>query len=178
MRPYRRHTAMRLRFVRRLRYGRGHGIHSPRAYALVQSLIRPRHGYYTSVSGVLNALLYRIVARLHPSLCFVDGEVKIATDTVRLVSPQIMLLPYETPPIHQSETALLLTDDASRALDFIRSSDHERYVLLLDIRANHSKYKAFKTLSVALSHGTLIDLYECAILYNGENERYIYRSSL
>lgn len=170
---------MRLRFVRRLRYGRGHGIHSPRAYALVQSLVRPRHEYYTSVSGALNALLYRIVARLHPTLCLMDEELSISTDTVRLASPRIVLLPYDAPSVpHSDDRALLLTADTTKALDFVRSSEHERYVLLLDIRADRSRYRAFRKIPLSLSHGTLIDLYECALLYNSKNELCIYRSSL
>lgn len=178
MKPYRQHTPMRLRFVRRLRYGRGHGVHSPRAYALVQSLVRPKHTYYASVSGSLNALLYRMVARLRPSVCVVDGGPEVSIDVAHSAYPHIGILRYEQFDPTHGGSALLLTSDMQKAMDFTSGIAHERFVLLTGIRSSRSQYKAFRTLPDTLRHGTLIDLYDCALLYNSSNELYVYRSSL
>lgn len=178
MKPYRQHTPMRLRFVRRLRYGRGHGIHSPRAYALVHSIIRPRHRYYASVSGALNALLYRIVARLSPSVCIVDGASSTSIDFMRTTFPQLPILEYPQYSTAPSGRRLLLTSSPEHALELMTDMTQECFVLLTDIRASRQRYLSFRSLPRIMKRGTLIDLYECALLYNSDNELYVYRSSL
>lgn len=178
MKPYRRHTPLRFRLVRRLRYGRGHGVHSPRAYALVHSLVRPRHTYYPSIKGHMDALLFRMVARLKPSACIIDATSKTLCDTARLACSDMAVTAYND-FVQYTRLILLITHDTEKAIEFL--SDNRsglRYVLLLGIRSDRERYHAFRSIPNAMSHGTILDLYECAILYNSDNELYIYRSSL
>ena len=46
MKMYSRFSPYRWRVFRRLRYGRGRGVHSPKGYAMILSLIRPYAIYY------------------------------------------------------------------------------------------------------------------------------------
>lgn len=46
MKLYRAHTLYTYKLFRRMRYGRGNGVHSPHAYNFITQIARPRYPYY------------------------------------------------------------------------------------------------------------------------------------
>lgn len=186
MDPYHKLTLNRYRWVRRCRYGRGVGVHSPSAFALVQSLLRPHTGYYATeevraiVPTTLGGLWFRCVARLAPVAQYYalkSGEVEeLPFRTVGQVadtrSPQ---RGYEELGCVEPHSGLL-TDELANVVPFL--SHDNNWVLLKDIRVSREREEAFLELLEHINKGIVLDLYDSALLFNKTEERYIYRSTL
>lgn len=177
MKPYHRWTPMALRWVRRLAYGRGHGIHSPLAYALVYSLVRPYSRYYDYDQiedyATPDALLwYRILARTTPSEVHYHLSDKQEADLLQLMQTLAVR------QLHTTGTTLLATDDTASAVDLLGSAP-EALVLLTGIRRSREREECFLTaLTSDTLHGIVLDLYDSAILINHNDELYYYRTTL
>ncbi len=177
MKPYRRGTLMAFRWIRRLMYGRGHGIHSPMAFGLVYTVVRPYSGYYDypllSRRGTPDALLwYRMLAR------FVPREIayRLEDRTTQQLLEWAQSLAVSTP---REEGQFILATDQVREAERVLTEEQEAVVLLLGVRKGREREQEFVSYLESGRHkGVVLDLYDSAILLNNNNELYYYRTTL
>lgn len=166
------------RILRRLRYGRGHGVHSPMAYRVVCSVVQPRYEYYlpTPERDRL-ALWYRLIARLDYEVT-AYGETtpdrQAAMDYAALADSRMRTLPLSD--LGTMGRALLYTDSAEEALRFLQVQG--RAVLLTDVRRDRAAEERLRDLVARLTRGVVIDLYDHALLFSKNDNLYIYRSTV
>lgn len=175
MKLYSRYSLYRFRTIRRLRYGRGRGVHSPRAFSLIHSLIRPYATYYDFRAHPalfrerMHGLIYRIVARcgvrslvgneIEPSL------VKAAT----LASPVLIVADVcESAPAQR----LFLTP---KPIDLQQFTLSEGDMILLSKPVRNSELREWVK---GLESVIILDLYEAILIVYMPNVKYLYRSTL
>lgn len=175
---YRRSSLYRSRLLRCLRYGRGHGVHSPFAYRVVCEVVRPRYDYYLPTpEDDRMALWYRLIARLRCDYVTYGSDI----EEVAALRGYAALADSRIPSINLDEVGdrhrgLLYTDCAEEAKQFLRTTG--RGVLLVDIRRTKAQEAAFAGLVGSLDSGIVIDLFDEALLFSKNNHLYIYRSTL
>lgn len=174
MKPYQRNSLYRFAVVRRCVYGRGHGVHSPKAYALIQQLVRPRGSYYRLEENAklfedpVLRLAFRAVARLNPKHIVLNSSYSSLREAITLAYSQISFVEELT-----VGTQKIIFSDEIRAW----SLGEKDLLVLLSIRANKDSEKCFIELTEQMTEGIIIDLYDHAIIANVPNVRYLYRSS-
>lgn len=175
---YRRQSLCRVRPIRRLRYGRGFGVHSPFAYRLICQVVRPRSDYYLPPpEDDTLGLWYRMIARLAPD--FVSyGETtegrSQAIDYGSMADSRVEEMPLSE--VADRTHGLLYTDSIEDARHFLEVDG--RGVLLRDIRRSRAAEQSFYSLVDQLPRGIILDLYDEALLFSKNNDLYTYRSSL
>lgn len=178
---YRRDSLFRYRLLRRLRYGRGHGVHSPMAYRMVCSVAQPHGEYYLPTAEQDHlALWYRLVARLgYETLCYDDSaeDASTARDYGHLAdSHATVVRPEDLSEMGDVDRVILYTDRPEEALRFLQVRD--RSVLLVGIRESKEREKRFREMVKAWGRGIVIDLYDQALLFSKNDNLYIYRSTV
>lgn len=182
MKPYRRGGIFRHKWIRRLRYGRGYGVHSPSTFAAIQSLVRPRSEYYDSeiVRSIqpdgAGELWHRCNARLTPNVQYyaVREESERFTVIGRMADTRSRQEMWRCQKVEWESG--LLTDDAKLVLEYF--SNGGKWAVLKDIRNSKVSEKQFFFLLSQLKNGAVIDLYDHALLLNNNNTLFIYRSSM
>lgn len=174
-------SLFRLRLLRRLRYGRGHGIHSPLAYRVVCSVAQPHAEYYLPTPAQDHlALWYRLVARLgYETLCYDDSaeDASAARDYGHLAESRATIVtPEELSEMGSVDRVILYTDRSEEALRFLQVRD--RAVLLVGIRESEEREEQFREMVKAWDKGIVIDLYDHALLFSKNDNLYIYRSTV
>lgn len=178
MRPYRRFSLMRFRSVRRLFYGRGHGIHSPLAYGAVYSLLRPYSGYYidddeiAEVAGEDEMIWFRMLARLEPS------ETRYALKEDGLFRAMERYAPLLEKNSHGP--IVFVTDSGVEAEKYFRTHATARPLVLLyiGVRESAEQERAFLSFLSAFHKGVVLDFFTGALIFNNNQERYYYRTTL
>lgn len=166
------------RLLRWLRYGRGHGVHSPMAYRVVCSVVQPRYEYYlpTPEQDRL-ALWYRLIARLDYEVT-AYGETtpdrQEAMDYAALADSRVRTLPLSD--LGTMDRALLYTDTAEEALRFLQVQG--RAVLLTDVRRDGAAEERLRDLVSRMTRGIVVDLYDHALILSKNDNLYIYRSTV
>lgn len=178
---YRRGRLFRYRLLRRLRYGRGHGVHSPMAYRLICSVAQPRAEYYLPTPQEDHlALWYRLVARLgYETLCYDDSaeDASTARDYGHLAdSRATVVTPKELSEMGSVDRVILYTDRPEEALRFLQVRD--RAVLLVGIRESKERELSLRAMLKEWGRGIVIDLYDQALLFSKNDNLYIYRSTV
>lgn len=177
MSPYKRGTLMSMRWLRRLVYGRGNGVHSPIAFALIHSLVRPYSRYYDydlieSYAAPEAMLWYRILARLRPA------EVSYRLMDPRQREQLELMQTLAVSRLHPTGYRLLATDQVREAKDFLREKGRA-LVLLTKVRKDKESEREFIDYLMDEKHGgVVLDLYDCAIMLNNNHELYYYRTTL
>ncbi|MDO5036143.1 MAG: hypothetical protein Q4D93_04200 [Porphyromonas sp.] len=164
-----------------MRYGRGHGVHSPRAFAYVQSLARPREDYYDSVVVRREApceaceLWYRAVARLEPWAQFYAVE---APEPWRTIGHRADSRSGQLQYTNETEEPIggMVTESAELAERFLQRRDN--WVLLLGVRKSREREERLLALLQRLDRGVVLDFYDMVLLFNQNDDLYLYRSSL
>ena len=178
MTPYRRFSMMRWRRCRRFVYGRGHGVHSPLAYARIFSLLRPFGGYYLDyeeIAGVMKSdewIWYRMLARLRPV-----GTIYGSGSDAGLFRA---LETYGTGVGKQGGPLLMVTDSGEEASLFFGEDQtgSPRGLLYIGIRRDAESEKAFRKFLGNFTQGVVLDFYTGALVFNNNTERYYYRTTL
>lgn len=174
MHPYKRGSIYKYKALRRLRYGRGHGVHSPSAFALVQMLLRPRAGYYDiPKNGTgLGQLWYRCVARLEPQAQYYALPEGLQS---RLVKLGKMADGRSLQLIYSGEEARshsgLITDSPHLARTFLQGEGN--WVLL-----TYTEKGWPPDWLLHLEQGVVLDMYHHLLILNRTNQLYIYRTTL
>lgn len=178
---YPRRSLFRFRPVRLLRYGRGHGVHSPLAYRIVCTVAQPRAEYYlpAPLEDSL-ALWYRLAARCPLEALCCDPATpgaSAAEDYGRLADSRLRVLSLEElAEMGDLSRVALYTDRPEEALRFLRVRD--RAVLLAGIRRDEEHDRRFRQMVAEMSRGIVIDLYDEALLFSRNDNLYIYRSTV
>ena len=175
--PYRRFSPFRLRLLRRMLYGRGHGIHSPLAYDSLFSLLRPFSGYYLEDEEIAEVMSeeewiwFRMMARLRPR------ETRYALSEEGLFRA---LEPYAFENFDPDGPILMVTDDRSEAESFFRENPEgsSRVLLYTGIRRTGESERAFLSFLDGFREGVLLDFFSGALVFNNNCERYYYRTTL
>lgn len=175
---YPRRSLFSCRLFRKLRYGRGHGVHSPMAYRVVCSVVQPKYEYYLPTPDEDRlALWYRLVARLGYEVT-TYGETasdrQTAMDYAALADSRVRTLPLSD--LGTMDRVLLYTDSAEEALRFLQVKG--RAVLLTDVRRDGAAEERLRDLVALLTRGVVIDLYDHALLFSKNDNLYIYRSTV
>ncbi len=177
MPPYRRFSLMRIRALRRLFYGRGHGIHSPLAYASVFSLLRPFSGYYiddeeiAEVAGEDEMVWFRMLARLRPS------------ETRYELRQEGLFRAMERYAFSRQDPSgpLLAVTDTRQGADRIFGENQTRRPLVLlysGVRENGACERDFLSVLSSFQNGVVLDFFTGALFFNNNQERYYYRTTL
>lgn len=175
MKPYSRNSLYRFASLRRALYGRGYGVHSPKAYALIQQLVRPRGTYYafedfpTLFRDPTLRLVHRAVARLDPSIVLPHTSYPNIKSAINYASASIL------GGLEQMghDFTLIITEDFAE----VNLAQNSLYIVL-GIRKDRGREEDFWAFSQELSEGLIIDLFDHAIVAFVPNVRYLYRSSL
>ncbi|WP_320639075.1 hypothetical protein [Porphyromonas sp.] len=159
-----------------MRYGRGRGIHSPKAYSMVQMLLRPHASYYHFeeysflFSNPLYQLLYRAIARLQPQVvilldqdCRLERIVRLASTTV-MIADQMPLDLNNTLVISKNVVDLELTEST--------------YLILTDIRRTKRAEKVFYEWVDKIPSGIILDFYDASLIVGMNKVKYVYRTTL
>lgn len=171
------------RIFRRLCYGKGRGVHSPKAFSMVNTLLFPQGTYYAYnampnlFENPVYQLIYRIIVRcrLH-SVVLLNVDNCIA-EIASLANPNVCLYDHLPPNI---ENTLLVLDDIPKSgiLDVYSTT----YLLILT--SNRATYRMMKWVR-SLNDCLILDLYEAVLITgiepikNKNNSiNYIYRTTL
>lgn len=175
MKMYSSFSLYRCRFLRRLRYGRGRGVHSPLGYAMILSLVRPYATYYhfeqypKLFASPLARLVYRLVARCDiDAVVLPEGDalaevVKLAKSTVK-VSFQLSPLSGRTLCIARQVGGLPHLDELNKGILLFLPTPHSRPYI--------------KEWVEKLPSGLVLDLYEAILVVDMPRVKYLYRTSL
>lgn len=175
MTPYKYKGCFQYRWLRRLIYGRGHGVHSPLAFRLILSVVRPLGSYYAEDEIIMSKdqlLLFRLIARLSPSKLHWVAESPLPQEIIKRAQNDLLLFHG----IKDCEDhSLLCTDDTRVALDFANKCRGS--ILLTGIRQNKEKSRAFLHFVNQIREGVIVDLYDTAIFVYLSDVVYLYRST-
>ena len=175
MKMYSSYTLYRCRFLRRLRYGRGRGVHSPLGYAMILSLVRPYATYYhfelypKLFATRVARLVYRIIARCDiRAVVLPEGDplaevVKLAKSTVK-VSLQLSPLSGRTLYIARQVEVLPPLDKLNKGILLFLPTPHSRPYI--------------KEWAEKLPSGLVLDLFEAILVVDMPRVKYLYRTSL
>ena len=177
MPPYRRYSLMQMRALRRLFYGRGHGIHSPLGYASVFSLLRPYSGYYLDDEEIAEAasedemVWFRMLARLRPS------ETRYELQEEGLFGAMER---YAFSQKYPSGPLLAVTDTKEGAERIFGENPSRRPLVLLytRVRETGSCESDFLSFLSDFRNGVVLDFFTGALFFNNNQERYYYRTTL
>ena len=156
-------------------YGRGRGVHSPRAFALVHSLLRPYATYYdfdlhpSLFDADLARLVYRIVAR-----CGIKSLVGKEIDTSLVEVPQLASSTLSV--VDRGESApspRLFMIHKPMDMGRLALSDGDMVLLLAPLR-----YDALRNWIDGLNHVIIMDLYEAILIVYMPNVKYLYRTTM
>lgn len=178
MQIYPLHSLYRFRIFRRFRYGRGFGVHSPLAYALIFSLLRPFGKYYAYARfGKLtdiDSLWFRMLARLYPKRIEIETSFSSEQESLQLqqIASCFSLSKEQGAPV------VCVTDDYEKGLRLLLESKELCYVLYLKVREDKSRYEQYRSLLAKYDRGVVLDFYDGALFCNNNNERYYYRTTL
>lgn len=173
---YKRKSLYQSQNLRRLRYGRGRGVHSPKAYCMIQSLVRPHASYYhfqehTALFDTpLHRLVYRTVARLAPSNIVIIKQSKSLDKVIKLASSNTPIT-YDLP--NNLENTLVV----SRNIYDLEITENT-YVIFTDIRRTKTAEEVFRKWVEKMPSGIILDLYDTALISGVEQVKYIYRTTL
>lgn len=175
MKAYRRNSIYRSKFIRRLRYGRGFGIHSPLAFQMVRSIIRPLSTYYAEdeIEMTCNEkILFRLIARHSPaSLCHISSY-PLNSNILERAKSDLMI----TSDIHLCDDhTLLYTDQIELAIRLIGQT--KSTIFMRNIRKDSATETAFRTFIDKINEGLVIDLFHSAIFVYLPDVVYLYRST-
>lgn len=175
MKVYRRNSIFRIKLFRRIRYGRGFGVHSPLAFQMVRSIIRPLSKYYAEEQVKMTKeeqLLFRLIARHNPSvLCLVNHQ-GINIETLRQAKSDLKITSEIN---HCDDSTLLCTDQVDIAKELNRRT--KSTILLTGIRKSRNSERAFKSFVHQVKEGLIIDLFHSAIFVYLPDVVYLYRST-
>ena len=177
MPAYRRRSLFRWRLFRRLAYGRGHGIHSPLAYASVYSLLRPYSGYYLDDEEIAEVMTpdewiwFRMAARLRPS----ETRYALSEEGLfRAIEKHAFTSSFSNGPI------LMVTDDRGEAEKFFRENPESplRVILYTGIRRDRRSEIAFLAFLEGIRQGIVLDYFDGALIFKSNQALYYYRTTL
>lgn len=173
---YRRISLYRHLGLRRLRYGRGRGIHSPQAYSMVQKLIRPYASYYhfkeysILFKNPLYRLIYRVIVRQQLQEVVLIDQDRSLEEIVRLASSTVNVS-HELPT--ELDNALVVS---SNVIDL--QVANSSYLILTAIRQTKDGEREFREWVNGIPSGIVLDLYDTALITGIDNMKYIYRTTL
>lgn len=176
MTHYRRISLYRFRWLRRIRYGRGRGVHSPKAYRMVQMLVRPYaryyhfDEYYPLFRSPLHQLIYRSVARVPLRKVVLIDQDKSVETIVRLASSSV---PITNQLPHDLDRVLVVTSNIV-AIEITDST----YLIFTDIRKTKESARVFKKWVGSIPQGIVLDLYDTALVAGMDKVKYVYRTTL
>lgn len=180
MSPYRRLSLMRMKWLRRFVYGRGHGVHSPLAYNAVLSLLRPYAGYYVESEDIAlvaceeEMVWFRMLARLSP------GETKYELLEEGLFRAMEEYAFTNGRPASRRKSRLLVTDSREDATLFLSSgsTDILSVVLYIGVRDTGESEQSFLQFLDDFHRGVVLDFFSGALIFDNNDERYYYRTTL
>ncbi|MDN4754730.1 hypothetical protein QYZ87_09415 [Porphyromonadaceae bacterium W3.11] len=175
MKPYKRRSLYQYKFIRKIRYGRGHGVHSPLAFQIIQNVIQPYGRYYAEDDYWIKdneLLLFRMIARRNPQTLHVISDEMINTDMLLVAKSDLCIVNNIDQCSHRS---LLYTDKAEVAINFCNKCKGD--IILTRIRENSSSEKKFEKFISNIKSGIVIDLYDTALFVYINDVVYLYRST-
>ena len=175
MKMYSRYSPYRWRVFRRLRYGRGRGVHSPKGYAMILSLIRPYATYYhfeqypKLFASPLARLVYRLVARCDiDAVVLPEGDplievVKLAKSTLQVSARPSQLL-GRTLCIVSGMERLPALEELNNGLFLFLPTPITRPLIQEWVEK--------------LPSGLILDLYEAILVVDMPRVKYLYRTTM
>lgn len=176
MKLYDKWSIFRFKALRRLIYGRGHGVHSPSAFHIIRSIIRPLSKYYAEDEFQMSQdelLLFRMISRFDlTTLCIMCNN---------SVNKEVLLraksnLHFSTELGECHDKTILYTDNPCTAAAFSILSKGP--ILLTNIRRSKDSEAAFKVFSTQIKRGCVIDIYDAAFFVYLPDVVYLYRSTM
>lgn len=173
---YKRISLYCFRRVRQLRYGRGRGIHSPKAYDMVQMLLQPRASYYdfeqygSLFNSPLCQLIYRAIARLQPEKVILIQQDSCLEKIVRLASSSTIISHEVSSELHNTVVI------SSSIVDLTLTNS--TYLIFTGIRRTKRVERVFKEWVDTIPSGMVLDLYDSALVTGIDEVKYIYRTTL
>lgn len=179
MRLYRKNSLFSSRIIRKITYGCGRGVHSPKAFSIVNSLICPSGIYYDFERRVLfrdsreYKLVYRTVARLRPSKIILLGAFQELSAILKSSFPTTSIVDSMS---DYTDNTLIITGRVS----LIRNVSLKNCtIIIMGVRKTSDEYRLFNKYVEELRSGIVIDLYNSALIAGVvPSIKYIYRSSL
>ena len=175
MKMYSSFSLYRCRFLRRLRYGRGRGVHSPLGYAMILSLVRPYATYYhfeqfpKLFATRVSRLVYRIIARCDiRAVVLPEGDPLVEVAKLAKSTVKIGLQPS---PLAGRTLCI------ARKVEMLPTIDALNKGILLFLPTPHSR-PYIKEWVEKLPSGLVLDLYEAILVVDMPRVKYLYRTSL
>ena len=175
MKMYSSYSLYRCHFLRRLRYGRGRGVHSPLGYAMILSLVRPYATYYhfeqfpKLFATRVSRLVYRIIARCDiRAVVLPEGDPLVEVAKLAKSTVKIGLQPS---PLAGRTLCI------ARKVEMLPTIDALNKGILLFLPTPHSR-PYIKEWVEKLPSGLVLDLYEAILVVDMPRVKYLYRTSL
>lgn len=175
MRPYKRRSPYGYKLIRKVRYGRGHGVHSPLAFQLIQNIVQPFGTYYAEDNFWITGdelLLFRMIARRDPEILHIVTNEEVNTEMLLMAKSNISIANDINDCHHKS---ILYTDQSEVATHFAERCRGD--IILTKIRENRSNEKEFKNFISNIKSGIIIDLFDTALFVYINDVVYLYRST-
>lgn len=156
-------------------YGRGRGVHSPYAFGLVNTLLRPYGNYYdfclhpTHFRTDISRLVYRIVARCGIECLSIGPALSKYVNVAKMASHSL-----NTTEIGEASTGsrLYIIDQ----MDCIESITLCEGSMILVCGAERDK-RLFNWVK-SIENALVLDLYEAVIIVYMPNVKYLYRTTM
>lgn len=187
MHLYPAHSLYQYKPLRRLRYGRGSGVHSPAAYTFITQVARPRNGHYYAQAELkqwhkkntqeklpwsLLLLWFRMCARLAPKAVCYNTPSPLLHKAAKQASQSI----EEDPPTYPTQPYLAYCTLCHYVTNHLKQK-HCLGVLLNTPQQLRSQPNWDAPLR-QLEQAVVIDFYTCIVILPHQRNLHLYRSTL
>ncbi|MDO5016884.1 MAG: hypothetical protein Q4E10_00800 [Porphyromonas sp.] len=157
-----------------MRYGRGRGVHSPKAYNFIRNVVRPYSTYYEVEArrpffkDPVLRFIFRVVGRSTPDQAVLISAPADYEKAIHLASPRVECL-HRFPKTMTAATLFIVCNSAALAQVVVQTDTMVLYVGDVDVRVTAWLQQ--------LESGIILDAYEALIVVGVENVKYLYRTT-